>query len=64
MVQFTNLLIAVLRPFLAGVALVIFAMLAFLVVQRGVDESMFQRRRAIIAKYRATIDAPGRAREP
>ena len=52
----TDLLVAVLIPFLALSAIVLTAMLVFLVVQRGIDELQFRRRQRLTARYRELVD--------
>ena len=57
MLQVADFFIAVLVPFLIFSALVLTAMVVFLVMQRVVDEIQFRRRSTLTARYRAAVDA-------
>ena len=52
----TELFIAVLLPFLVLSALLLTAMLVFLVLQRGIDELQFRRRQRLTMRYRPLVD--------
>jgi hypothetical protein len=52
-----DLFIAVLVPFLALSAAVLFVMLVYLVLHRAVDEVQFKRRKRLTQQYRPVVDA-------
>jgi len=56
MLQTADLLIAVLVPFLIFSAIMLMAMVLFLVTQRVIDEVQFRRRRSLTERYRAAVD--------
>lgn len=57
MLQAADVILGLLRPFLALSALALAVMLVFLIFQRGFDELRFRSRQRIAALYRPALDA-------